>query len=228
VRPCAALAVIGSTLAFSVGGASAASAADDVLAPAPTGPPVQASLQEPVQVPAAQPIPATGTAIALAEDGDMLLACNGTLHRFDVHGGGQLTVGGRIPAPDGTPGVVMTTTSENLVGYDRQLGMVTVAERTPAAGELRSPVPGKAFPAAGSFAQNVTVSFEHSPCDSSGAPATFRSKAPFALLNTNITDFPPNNDVYTLLDQVELESVDAPTPTTMQLLQFPVTVNRAS
>ena len=155
----------------------------------------------------------------------MLLECEGVLHRFDLHGAAQLTVGKRITTHDGTPAVIMSTTSENLAGFDPDLGMVTVAETAPASGRLDSPVPGREFPAAQAFAQNLTISFEHNPCDASGAPATFRTKHAFPLLNTNLPAFPPRNTVYTMLNQVELESVDTPHPMSAQLLQFPVTVS---
>lgn len=170
-------------------------------------------------------VPASGTAVTVIEDGDMLLECEGVLHRFDLHGSGQLTISERVTGHDGTPGIVMRTTSENLIGYDPDLGTVTVAEAAPSSGRMDSPVPGRQFPAAQAFAQDLTISFEHNPCDASGAPATFRTKQPFPLLNTNLTAFPPKNTVYTLLDQVELDSVDSPHPMSAQLLQFPVTVS---
>jgi hypothetical protein len=202
VRTLPRLAIAGTAVAVTLGGVSPALAATSPSA-----------------------VPPSGTAVTVMEDGDMLLECEGVLHRFDLHGAGQLTIGKRVTAHDGTPGIVMSTTSENLVGYDPDLGMVTVAEAAPASGRMDSPVPGRQFPAAQAFAQDLTIYFEHSPCDTSGAPATFRTKQAFPLLNTNLTAFPPKNTVYTMLDQVELESVDSPHPMTAQLLQFPVTVS---
>ena len=207
MRTLSQFAIIGTALTATFGGVSPA-----IAATSPSAVPSSA-------------VPSSGTAVTVIEDGDMLLECEGVLHRFDLHGAAQLTVGKRVTAHDGTPGVVISTTSENLLGYDPDLGTVTVAETAPASGRLDSPVPGQEFPAAQAFAQNLTVSFEHSPCDASGAPATFRSKQAFALLNTNLAAFPPKNTVYTLLDQVELESVDSPHPMNAQLLQFPVTVS---
>jgi len=169
-------------------------------------------------------MPQSGSAVALTEDGDMVLECDGTLHRFDLHGTGQIVVGDKVAGQDGTPGVALTTTSEDLLGFDPTLGTVTVTESAPATGRLSSPVPGRTFPASESFAQDVTVSMEHSPCDDSGAPVTFRNTAPFTLLNDNLKAFPPQNSVYVLPGQVELKQVAAPGRPTATLLQFPVTV----
>jgi hypothetical protein len=205
VRTYSALALAASALVYAVGSAPTASAATSDAATAP--------------------LPAAGTAITIAEDGDMLLTCDGTLHRFDLHGTGQLTVGDRFAEPGGSRGVKVSTTSENLVGYDPDLGFVTVAEQAPAVGEIVSPPTGKTFPASESFAQDVTVSFEHTPCDASGAPATFHSAAAFPLLNTNLKSFPPKNAVYTLAGPVELKPVDAAAQTGVQIIQFPVTVS---
>ena len=172
-----------------------------------------------------QSAPQSGSSFALVEDGDMVLACEGTVHRFDLHGTGQFSVGDKATAPDGTRNVALTTVSENLVGFDPALGTVTVTEATPAVGELASPVPGKMFPASESFAQDVTVSMEHTPCDDSGAPVTFRNAAPFSLLNGNLKAFPPQGAVYVLPGNVELKPVGAPHQPSVTLLQFPVSVS---
>src|ERR1051326_3280582 len=82
-------------------------------------------------------LPKPGTALSLIEDGDMVMECDGIVHRFDLHGTGQLLVGDRIAGD--TPTTVVTTEAEQLIGYDADLGTVTVSERGPAAGEFVAP-----------------------------------------------------------------------------------------
>jgi hypothetical protein len=45
-----------------------------------------------------------------------------------------------------------------------------------------------------------------------------------ALINPNLTRFPPQGDVYQLQAPVDLAPVDAPDQVVAQLQQFPVTV----
>jgi hypothetical protein len=213
-----ALTAVGSALAFTCVTAPAARAADVTTALSGS------TASSASTASAAADVPQSGSSVALTEDGDMVLECNGTLHRLDLHGTGQLVVGDKVTGQDGTSSVALTTASEDLLGYDPTLGTVTVTESAPATGVLSSPVPGKTFPAAESFAQDVMVSMEHTPCDDSGAPVTFRNTAPFTLLNDNLKAFPPQNSVYVLPGQVELKQVAAPDQPTATLLQFPVTV----
>lgn len=179
---------------------------------------------------AAQPaggnaLPATGTTVSLTEDGDMVLECNGVLHRFEVLGTGQVHVGDRV-AGAVQPTVTMRTDAEQLTGYDAVLGTVTVSEKTPADGSFVAPAPGREFPAAQSLAQDLTVSMQHSPCGD-GQPATFTTKAAFPLLNTNMTAFPPQNAVYLMTDPVELTDVANPSGPSITLTEFPLTVTAA-
>lgn len=169
-------------------------------------------------------LPKPGTVFSLIEDGDMVMECNGIVHRFDLHGTGQLLVGDRIAGD--MPTTVMTTEAEQLTGYDADLGTVTVSERGPAAGEFVAPGAGWDFPAAESFAQDLTVAMDHSPCDN-GQPAVYASKSAFPLLNTDLTSFPPKNAVYLLTDPVELVDVTNPAGPSFVLTSFPVTVSHA-
>ncbi|MFL6113137.1 MAG: hypothetical protein ACJ786_17525 [Catenulispora sp.] len=169
-------------------------------------------------------LPPSGTTFSLIEDGDMVMECNGVVHRFDLHGTGQLLVGDRVAGD--TPTTVVTTETEQLTGYDADLGTVTVSERGPAAGEFVAPGVGREFPAAESFAQDVTVAMDHSPCDN-GQPAVYASRSAFSLLNTDLNSFPPKNAVYLLAEPVELVDVTHPSAASFTLTSFPVTVTQA-
>ena len=166
-------------------------------------------------------MPASGTAVALTEDGDMVLECDGVVHRFEVLGTGQLRVGDRVAGVQ--PTVAVETEAEQLTGYDADLGTVTVSEKTPAVGDFVAPAAGREFPAAESLAQDLTVSMQHSPCGD-GQPATFTNKAAFPLLNTNLTSFPPRNAVYLMTDPVELTDIANPSGPSVTLTEFPLTL----
>lgn len=173
-------------------------------------------------------VPPAGTALALTEDGDMVFGCNGNTFRFDLHGTAQAVVGAAIRGAE-SPSRLLTTRAEDMIGFDPVLGRVTVTERQPARGELVSPVPGKDFPALVSLPQDVAVTMEHTPCDDSGAPATFVDSAPFALLNTNAKAFPPNDQVYDIVEPVAFHPIGDPdSPDFVTALQFPVTVTKSS
>jgi hypothetical protein len=45
-----------------------------------------------------------------------------------------------------------------------------------------------------------------------------------ALINDNLTQFPPQGDVYQLQEPVDLAPIDDPNQVVAQLQQFPVTV----
>ena len=48
---------------------------------------------------------------------------------------------------------------------------------------------------------------------------------PAILRNANVTDFPPQGDLYQLVEPIELEDVNNPGPVLATILTFPVTVN---
>jgi hypothetical protein len=170
-------------------------------------------------------LPAPGTAVALTEDGDMVLECNGVLHRLEVLGTGQIRVGERLAGDQ--PTAVVRTQAEQLTGHEADLGTVTVSEKAPAAGEFVAPAAGREFPAAQSLAQDLTVSMQHSPCGG-GQPATFATKTAFPLLNTDLTSFPPQNAVYLMPNPVELVDIVNPSGPSVMLTEFPMTVTQAA
>ncbi|MFE3002007.1 hypothetical protein ACFXG4_44425 [Nocardia sp. NPDC059246] len=48
------------------------------------------------------------------------------------------------------------------------------------------------------------------------------------LRNSNVTNFPPQNDVYALVEPMELEDINNPGPVLATIKSFPVTVNPPS
>src|SRR4051794_35709091 len=100
-------------------------------------------------------LPASGSAVSLTEDGDMVMECDGVLHRFEVLGTGQVRVGDRVAGVQ--PTVAVHTEAEQLTGYDAVLGTVTVSEKAPVGGSFVAPAAGREFPAAEALAQDLTV-----------------------------------------------------------------------
>lgn len=170
-------------------------------------------------------LPVPGTAFSVSEDGDMVMECDGVVHRFDVHGTGQLRVGDRLPGVQ--PTFAVSTDSEQLTGYEADLGTVTVSATGPIAGEFVAASAERPFPAAESLAQDVAVTMEHSPCRG-GQPAVYASKGGFPLLNTDLTAFPQRNAVYQLTDPVELGDVTDQSAAPFTLTGFVVTVDGVS
>ena len=68
---------------------------------------------------------------------------------------------------------------------------------------------------------------QHSPCGG-GEPATFATKTPFPLLNTNMTAFPPQNAVFLMTDPVEMTDVANPSGPSVTVTEFPLTITQAS
>jgi hypothetical protein len=48
---------------------------------------------------------------------------------------------------------------------------------------------------------------------------------PAILRNPNVTNFPPQNDVYQLVSPIELEDLNNPGPVLATIQSFPLTVN---
>jgi hypothetical protein len=179
--------------------------------------------------PAAEgPLPVPGTTSTVSEDGDLVMECDGVLHRIEVHGTGRLRVGDRLTGsgvPSGQPTFAVSTEAEELTGHEAELGTVTVSVKKPVVGQFTAATAARPFPAAESLGQDLTVTMDHSPCRA-GQPGVYASKAAFPLLNTDLTDFPPRNAVYQLTGPVELDDVSDPAAAPFTLTGFVVTVDR--
>jgi hypothetical protein len=65
------------------------------------------------------------------------------------------------------------------------------------------------------------------------AGITLRNKittnpGPPILRNANVTNFPPQNDVYSLVEPMELEDVNNPGPVLATIRSFPLTVTHST
>ncbi len=69
---------------------------------------------------------------------------------------------------------------------------------------------------------DFTMEIEKPP--GGGSPLVLSTTKTAALINPNLTRFPPQGDVYQLQAPVDLAPVDAPDQVVAQLQQFPVTV----
>ena len=155
----------------------------------------------------------------------MVLECNGVVHRVEVVGTGKISVGERLAGDQ--PTALVRTESEQLTGYEPDLGTVTVSDRGPAFGEFVAPKASQEFPAAESLAQNLTVTTQRNPCGG-GLPATFAARGPFQVQNSALTAFPPQNAVYLLPNPVELIDTANPSGPSITLTEFPLTVSQSS
>ncbi|NUR60643.1 MAG: hypothetical protein HOV87_18570 [Catenulispora sp.] len=173
-------------------------------------------------------LPVPGTSFAVSENGDLVMECDGVVHRIEVHGAGRLQVGDQLTGkqvPIGQPTFAVSTDAEELTGHEAELGTVTVSAKEPVVGEFTAASAARPYPAAQSLGQDVTVTMEHSPCRA-GQRGVYASKAAFPLLNTDLTDFPPRNAVYQLTTPVELDDVSDPSAAPFTLTGFVVTVDR--
>jgi hypothetical protein len=69
---------------------------------------------------------------------------------------------------------------------------------------------------------DFTVTIEKPP--GGGPPLVLSNTKTAALINDNLTQFPPQGDVYQLQEPVDLAPIDEPNQVVAQLQQFPVTV----
>jgi hypothetical protein len=97
-------------------------------------------------------------------------------------------------------------------------------DRSPPPSTLTAITPGRPFPAIQDF-----VLMMHVEIPNLLPGIRLRNKisnpGPTILRNPNTTNFPPQNDVYQLVEPIELEDVNNPGPVLATIRTFPVTVN---
>ncbi|GHO95867.1 hypothetical protein KSF_059150 [Reticulibacter mediterranei] len=113
-------------------------------------------------------------------------------------------------------------------GIGNIIGPITIRkdpDREPPQSTLTAIVPGVPFPAIQDIISNIHVTIPNL------LPGiTLRNKippnpGPAILRNSNVTNFPPQNDVYSLVEPMELEDVNNPGPVLATIQSFPITVN---
>ena len=97
-------------------------------------------------------------------------------------------------------------------------------DRVPPESTLTAIVPGQPFPAIQDYVLNCHVTIPNLL-----AGITLRNKiptnpGPAILRNASVTNFPPQNDVYSLVEPMELEDVNNPGPVLATIRSFPLTV----
>ncbi|MBV8334496.1 MAG: hypothetical protein JO358_03425 [Alphaproteobacteria bacterium] len=112
-------------------------------------------------------------------------------------------------------------------GIGTGIGLIEVVmdpDRVPPPSTLTAIVPGTPFPAIQDMHINIHVRIPNL------LPGiTLRNKlsnpGPAILRNPNLIAFPPQNDVYQLVEPIDLEDVNNPGPVLATIQTFPVTVN---
>lgn len=116
-------------------------------------------------------------------------------------------------------------------GIGNIIGPITIRkdpDREPPQSTLKAITPGQPFPAVQEYVINIRVTMPNL------LPGiTLRNKispnpGPAILRNSNVTNFPPQNDVYSLVEPIELEDVNNPGPVLATINSFPLTVNPAT
>ena len=116
-------------------------------------------------------------------------------------------------------------------GIGNIIGPITMRQdpdRVPPPSTLTSIVAGQPFPGVQDIIFNVHVTIPNL------LPGiTLRNKIPTnpgppILRNSNVTNFPPQNDIYALVEPIELEDVNNPGPVLATIKSFPLTVNPAT
>jgi hypothetical protein len=113
-------------------------------------------------------------------------------------------------------------------GVGAVIGAISVTkdpDRDPGPSRLTALTPGIPFPAVQDMLININVEI---PALLPGI--TLRNQIPSnpgppILRNPNVTDFPPQNDVYQLVEPIDLEDINNPGPVLATINNFPVTVN---
>ena len=112
-------------------------------------------------------------------------------------------------------------------GIGAAIGVITVVmdpNRVPPPSTVIAITPGVPFPAVQDMHVNINVTIPNLL-----PGVTMRNKlsnpGPAILRNPDVTSFPPQNDVYQLVEPIELEDVNNPGPVLATIQSFPLTVN---
>jgi hypothetical protein len=112
-------------------------------------------------------------------------------------------------------------------GVGAAIGAITVVkdpDRDPPQSTLTAITPGIPFPAVQDMHVNIHVTIPNLL-----PRITLRNKitnpGPAILRNSNVINFPPQNDIYQLVSPIELEDVNNPGPVLATIQSFPLTVN---
>ncbi|HZR49760.1 MAG TPA: hypothetical protein VFB06_09605 [Streptosporangiaceae bacterium] len=113
-------------------------------------------------------------------------------------------------------------------GVGATIGAISVIKhptRQPPPSTLRPITPGVPFPAIQDMIVDIVVEIPNLLPNVRLQPVIPPNPGPPILRNPNVTSFPPQNDVYQLVEPIELEDINNPGPVLATISTFPVTVN---
>lgn len=113
-------------------------------------------------------------------------------------------------------------------GIGAGIGLIEVImdpNRVPPPSTLRPIIPGQPFPAIQDMIVNVEVTIQNLLPNIRMRNKIPSNPGPAILRNPNVTNFPPQNDVYQLVEPMDLEDVNNPGPVLATIQSFPLTVN---
>lgn len=113
-------------------------------------------------------------------------------------------------------------------GVGAVIGAISVVkdpDRDPGPSTVRAITPGIPFPAVQDMLLNINVEIPALLPGIRLRNIIPPNPGPPILRNPNVTSFPPQNDVYQLVEPIELEDINNPGPVLATISNFPVTVN---
>jgi hypothetical protein len=113
-------------------------------------------------------------------------------------------------------------------GVGAVIGAISVIkhpDREPPPSTLRPITPGRPFPAIQDMVVDIIVEIPSLLPGIRLQPVIPRNPGPPILRNSMVTGFPPQNDVYQLVEPMDLEDINNPGPVLATIQNFPVTVN---
>jgi hypothetical protein len=113
-------------------------------------------------------------------------------------------------------------------GVGAMIGAISVTKdtrRDPGPSRLTAITPGAPFPAVQDLVVNTNVSIPALLPNVTLRNNLPPNPGPPILRNSNVTNFPPQNDIYQLVEPIELEDINNPGPVLATISNFPITVN---
>ena len=105
------------------------------------------------------------------------------------------------------------------------ISMTKDPDRDPGPSRLAPITPGVPFPGVQDFIVNMNVEIPALLPGIRLRNVIPPNPGPPILRNANVTAFPPQNDVYQLVEPIELEDINNPGPVLATIQNFPITVN---
>jgi hypothetical protein len=116
-------------------------------------------------------------------------------------------------------------------GVGAVIGAISVIkhpDREPPPSTLKPITPGIPFPAVQDMIVDIVVEIPSLLPNIRLQPVIPANPGPPVLRNSSVTNFPPQGDVYQLMEPMDLEDINNPGPVLATINSFPVTVNPAT